>query len=193
MRSARQAGHTPDVSIDQEARLAFVDACQIFVGRQDAKTDESVSAVCEMLTRVLQRVASGSAGAPARQTLARPPANRPTTNFRVPRVLSYLEGAFADPTIRLASAARHVDVTPSHLDRLLKEHTGQTFLQQLRRIRMRHAEHLLLTTTLSIKETAYASGYTSAGSFDRDFGRAHGCAPRVWRAIQAVVAEPSAD
>lgn len=127
-----------------------------------------------ILTRALQR-------APRRPTA------HATTNFRVGLAMSYLEETFADATIRLTSAASHVDVTPSHLDRLLKEHTGLTFLQQLRRIRMRHAERLLLTTPSSIKETAYACGYTSTGSFGRDFRRAHGCAPRVWRDLQTVL------
>jgi two-component system, response regulator YesN len=74
-------------------------------------------------------------------------------------------------------------VTPSHLDRLLKRQTGLTYLQHLRGIRMRHAERLLLTTTSSIKETAYACGYAGTGSFGRDFKRTHGCAARVWRAM----------
>ncbi|PYR26655.1 MAG: GlxA family transcriptional regulator, partial [Acidobacteria bacterium] len=80
------------------------------------------------------------------------------------------------------------DVTPPHLDRLLKEHTGLTFLQHLRRIRVRHAERLLLTTVSSIKETAYACGYSSPGSFGRDFRRVHGCAPSHWRDLRTAVA-----
>ena len=60
--------------------------------------------------------------------------------------------------------------------------------RQLRRIRMRHAERLLLTTMSSIKETAYACGYTSTGSFGRDFRRVHGCAPSEWRDLRTAVA-----
>jgi AraC-like DNA-binding protein len=168
MRSARHDERVSPASIDRAALTDFVDACQVLVGRLDVNPDASTTVLHELLTRVLQR-ASG---------LAAP------VNFRVARVLSYLEDVYADQRIRLASAARHVDVTPSHLDRLLKEHTGLTFLQQLRRIRMRHAERLLLTTTLSIKETAFASGYTCTGSFHRDFRRMHGCAPRAWRDIR---------
>jgi AraC-like DNA-binding protein len=175
MRSAPRAAHLDASPRDREALLAFVNACQIFIGRIDADPDESTALLRLVLMRALPRA-------------PRPSAAHVTMNFRVGRATSYLEEAFADPTIRLASAARHVDVTPSHLDRLLKEHTGLTFRQQLRRIRMRHAEHLLLTTPSSIKETAYACGYSSTGSFDRDFRRAHGCAPRTWRDLRAVLA-----
>jgi AraC-like DNA-binding protein len=51
---------------------------------------------------------------------------------------------------------------------------------------------LLLTTAASIKETAYASGYTSLASFGRDFQRVHGCAPRAWRAQWTTLDERSA-
>jgi AraC-like DNA-binding protein len=174
MLSARHAENVSLASIDRDALTAFVNACQVLVGRLDVKAEQSTVFVRELLMRVLQRT-SGASGAPA--------------NFRVARVLSYLEEVFSDQTIRLASAARHVDVTPSHLDRLLKEHTGLTYLQQLRRIRIRHAERLLLTTTSSIKETAYASGYTCTGSFHRDFRRVHGCPPRAWRDFRTASAK----
>jgi two-component system response regulator YesN len=177
MRSARHEEHIDALSIDREALRAFVDACQVLIGGLDANPDESARLVRELLTCVLQRAPAGSG------SLA-------TMNFRVARVLSYLEEAFADSTIHLASAARHVDITPSHLDRLLKEHTGLTFLRQLRRIRMRHAERLLLTTASSIKETGYACGYACTGSFSRDFRRTHGCSPRVWRDMRAAVSTP---
>ena len=176
MQSARHAENVSLASIDRDALTAFVNACQVLVGRLDVKAEQSTVLVRELLMRVLQRTSDGSS-APA--------------NFRVARVLSYLEEVFPDQTIRLASAARHVDVTPSHLDRLLKEHTGLTYLQQLRRIRIRHAERLLLTTTSSIKETAYASGYTCTGSFHRDFRRVHGCPPRAWRDIRTASAKTS--
>jgi len=176
MQSARHAENVSLASIDRDALTAFVNACQVLVGRLDVKAEQSTVFVRELLMRVLQRTSDAS-GAPA--------------NFRVARVLSYLEEVFSDQTIRLASAARHVDVTPSHLDRLLKEHTGLTYLQQLRRIRIRHAERLLLTTTSSIKETAYASGYTCTGSFHRDFRRVHGCPPRAWRDFRTASAKTS--
>jgi AraC-like DNA-binding protein len=175
MRGADRAAHDQAAFKNREALRAFVDACQVFVGQLDGSQDESAALMRLILTRVLRRAEGTSS-------------QRATTNFRAARVVRYLEDRFADPTIRLALAAQQVDVTPPHLDRLLKEHTGLTFLQQLRRIRMRHAERLLLTTVSSIKETAYACGYTSTGSFGRDFKRVHGCSPSQWRDLQTAVA-----
>jgi AraC-like DNA-binding protein len=175
MRSAHRAAHDQAAFRDREALRAFVDACQVLVGQLDGSQDASTALMRLILMRVLRRAGRSSS------RLA-------TTNFRVARAVKYLEDTFADPAIRLASAAQHVEVTPPHLDRLLKEHTGLTFLQQLRRIRMRHAERLLLTTMSSIKETAYACGYPSTGSFGRDFRRVHGCAPSEWRNLRTAVA-----
>ena len=170
---------TKDDSTDREALRSFVDACQVLVGRIDTNADESTTLVREILLRMLRRTPHQAE-------------DYASTNFRVPRAVRYIEERFAEPAMDLASVAKAVDVTPSHLDRLLKEHTALTFLQQLRRVRMRHADQLLLTTAASIKEVAYACGYTNLASFGRDFQRAHGCAPRVWRAHRTVVAAQSA-
>ena len=175
MRSAHRAEHDQAAFRDREALRTFVDACQVLVGQIDGSPDESTALMRLILMRVLRRPGRASS-------------QHATTNFRVARVVRYLEDTFADPTIRLGSAAQHADVTPPHMDRLLKEHTGLTFLQQLRRIRTRHAERLLLTTVSSIKEMAYACGYTSPGSFSRDFRRVHGCSPSEWRDLRTAVA-----
>ena len=167
MRSVRRAAHDESTSLDPDAMTGIIVALQVLVRCVEANT-ESATQVRALLMRLLQR-------------LPEPSLVPRTTNFRVARVLRYLEEHFTDVTLSLVSAAQHVEVTPSHLDRLLKEHTGLTFLQHVRRIRLSHAERLLLTTSSSIKETAYTCGYKSTGAFGRDFRRVYRCAPRVWR------------
>lgn len=157
----------------RKALRSFVDACQVLIGRLDTDADES-TALRDILLRMLRRTPQRTA-------------DYASTNFRVPRAVRYIAANFADSRIDLASVARAVDVTPTHLDRLLKEHTGLTFLQQLRHQRMRHADLLLLTTAASIKEIASDCGYISLANFGRDFQRVHGCAARVWRAHRTAV------
>jgi transcriptional regulator GlxA family with amidase domain len=115
MRSVHRAAHDQSALTDRVALRAFVDACQVLVGQLDGTREASTALMRLILMRVLRRAGRSSP--------------RHATNFRVARILRYLEDTFADPTIRLASAAQHVDVTPPYLDRLLKEHTGLTFLQ----------------------------------------------------------------
>ena len=172
LRSVRSGAQHDEPLVNRDRLRAFVDACQIFVGQVDGDAEEATALLRDLLIRVLRRT-------------SRTRAQAPSTNFRVARALNYLEEQFSSTTLDLESAARHVDVTPSHLDRLLKEHTGLTFLGHLRRIRMRHAEQLLLTP-VSIKETSHRCGYAAVCSFGRDFKRTHGCTPRVWREIWTI-------
>ena len=174
MRGAQRFPYDHAVFRVREALRTFVDACHVLVRQPDGRPDDTAARIRVTLARVLCAWGASS--------------HEPATNFRVARVMQYLEDRFADPTLRLASAAQHVDVTPAHLDRLLKEHTRLTFLQQLRRIRVHHAERLLLTTVSSIKETAYACGYSSTGSFGRDFRRVHGRCPSEWRDLRSAAA-----
>jgi AraC-like DNA-binding protein len=164
-------------SIDREALRSFVDACQVLVGHIDANAPEAAAWLREILLRMLRATPHRAAGSAS-------------PNLRVLRAVRCIEERFAESTIRLAAVATMVDVTPLQLNRLLKEHTGLTFLQQLRRIRMRHADQLLLTTAANIREIAAACGYTSLARFGRDFQRAHGCAPRVWRAHRTLLDVP---
>ena len=96
-------------------------------------------------------------------------------SFRIADALAQLEQRFTDPAIQLSSVASDVELSPAYLARLLKASTGQTFLQHLRQHRVRHAERLLLTTMMSIKEIGAQCGYNSSGSFLRDFRRVHRC------------------
>jgi transcriptional regulator GlxA family with amidase domain len=107
-----------------------------------------------------------------------------STVWRHPKVVAavgFLEGNYSNPRLRLSAAARHVALSESHLDRLLKRDTGRTFVEHLRLLRVRNASGLLGRTTLSIKEVAALSGYDHTSSFDRDFKRIHGCTPTTFR------------
>jgi AraC-like DNA-binding protein len=186
--------------MDRQTLWTFADACQVVAGRVEEEPGASADLMRDLLASApgavdarVQAVIDGLAARMlSRARLATmaiaPPAGERTTvgggldHFKVAEVLTYLEQRFADPAIRLASAARHAALSPAYLARLLKTSTGLTFLQHLRRLRVQHAERLLLTTMMSIKEIASQCGYNASGSFDRDFRRVHGCTPSAWRA-----------
>jgi AraC-like DNA-binding protein len=171
--------------MDRRTLWTFADACQIIAGRVEQSPDASAASIRELLASTpgtdarTQLVIDGLVARMLERARSRPAAATP---FRIVEVLTYLEGRFADPAIRLSSAARYAGLSPAHLTRLLKTSTGLTFLQHLRRIRVDHAERLLLTTMLSIKEIAGQCGYSASGGFDRDFRRVHHCTPSTWRA-----------
>jgi AraC-like DNA-binding protein len=190
--------------VDRHTLGMFADACQVVAGRVEENPSASADLIRDLLARTprtvdvrAQAVIDGMAvrmlrfahsrGGLAGMAVA-PAVGETSTvgagvaQFGIADVLTFLEQRFADPGIRLSSAARRAALSPAYLARLLKASTGLTFLQHLRRFRVRHADQLLLTTRLSIKEIAARCGYNGPGSFDRDFRRVHGCAPSVWRA-----------
>src|SRR5689334_3583516 len=147
--------------MDRQKMGAFVDRCQVVAGR----VAENPSASAELVRQLLDQT-PGTDDARAKLVLEgltarmRALADAPPKNgdaplhFRVAVVLAFLERRFDDPALNLTAAAEHAALSPTYLARLLKATTGATFLQHVRRLRVARAEQLLLTTTLSIKETA---------------------------------------
>ena len=74
-----------------------------------------------------------------------------------------------ETSLHVSAVAHDLGVSTEHLCRVLKRHTGLTFVTLLRRTRVRAACRLLQTTTLSMKEIAGRAGFSSASRFDRDF------------------------
>jgi YesN/AraC family two-component response regulator len=116
------------------------------------------------------------------------PAPRPV-NTDLPRVspavirtMQAIESRYVDTTLHVSTVAQDLGVSTEHLCRVLKRHTGLTFVTLLRRTRVRAACRLLQTTTLSMKEIAARAGFSSASRFDRDFKAVCGVSPSEYRA-----------
>jgi AraC-like DNA-binding protein len=100
---------------------------------------------------------------------------------RVTAALEAVRTYYGDGTFDLKSAASHVKLSPSYLDRLLARHTGHSFVHHLRATRLDAAQQLLNSSLFSIKEVAAKVGYNSVTHLERSF-RAHlGCSPSEWR------------
>ena len=93
-----------------------------------------------------------------------------------------IESRYVEPTLQVGAVAQDLRVSTEHLCRVLKRHTGLTFVTLLRRTRVRAACRLLQTTTLSMKEIASRAGFSSASRFDRDFKMVCGVSPSQYRA-----------
>lgn len=77
--------------------------------------------------------------------------------------------------------ARKANVSASHLRHLFKLETGLTLMQYVKLIRMQKAEHLLLSTFLSVKEIMNRVGISNESYFSREFKRTFGLAPLQYR------------
>lgn len=100
----------------------------------------------------------------------------------VQRVIAVVEEGYADPTLTEGSAAASVGITPAALCVRFHAHTGRTFQEYRREIRLARSAELLSATALSIKEVWAKVGYNYAANFDHDFKRCFGITPTDYRA-----------
>ena len=77
--------------------------------------------------------------------------------------------------------AKTFALTPDHLGRLMKQHAGVTFNEELTTLRLQRALRLVEDPRLSVKEIAFRSGFGSAAYFIRCFRRRYGCSPGLYR------------
>ena len=83
------------------------------------------------------------------------------------------------PTVQHFAAALHV--SPAYLGDMLRALTGQTTQQHLHHALLEKAKRLLLTTSLSVNETAFRLGFDYPQYFSRLFKRKTGLTPAAFR------------
>lgn len=93
---------------------------------------------------------------------------------------------FSEPSLTSRRVAAALGVSHAHLCRLVRQTTGTTFSALLRAIRTREAAILLTSTSLSVKEVAALTGFSSTAPLDRAFRRAFGESPTEYRMRSAV-------
>ncbi len=86
---------------------------------------------------------------------------------------------------KIHDLARECNLSHSHLQHLFKQHTGLGLGRLLTEQKMQRAADLLVRTSMSIKEIAWAVGYEHTSSFTRAFERHFRLAPRSYREKQS--------
>jgi transcriptional regulator GlxA family with amidase domain len=105
---------------------------------------------------------------------------------RVTRVIDLME-AQLDRPVALTDLAAAVNLSPSRMARVFKQHTGKPPARYLHDLRLARARVLLERTYLSVKQVMTCVGLSDPSHFSRDFRRAHGFSPshlrqRSWAA-----------
>ena len=83
--------------------------------------------------------------------------------------------------ITLKELAAHFFVTETYLCDRFKKQTSESIMSFLRRIRMHHAQTLLTSSRLSLREVAFACGYSDYSYFGRQFKAEVGITPDLFR------------
>jgi AraC family transcriptional regulator len=100
---------------------------------------------------------------------------------RIDKVLTLISTNLSEqlPLRRLASEA---SLSPFHFHRIWRATTGEPIGETIRRLRLERSIHSLQTTSDSVTQIAFDSGFGSSQAFSRAFKQATGCAPSAYRA-----------
>lgn len=94
-------------------------------------------------------------------------------------IIDYLNANYQ--TITLSEAAKHFGFSQSYFSTLIKESTGQTFLQIIKGIKLNQACRALKETSLSIASICEIIGYENPEHFMRTFKKEFGLTPNAYR------------
>lgn len=110
------------------------------------------------------------------------PASGPDLLSRFEALLAtYLASAAEQPLPTVQHFAEALHVSPAYLGDVLRTHTGQNAQQHLHHALLERAKHLLLGTSLSIRETAFSLGFENPSYFSRLFKQKIGLTPAEFR------------
>lgn len=96
------------------------------------------------------------------------------------RAVDFIVDHMADP-LDVAAVARHVHLSRRQLDRLFDATFGVPAGAFLQHTRLQRARYLVGGTDLTIKEIAYACGFTDPNYFGRVFRKRYGASPVAYR------------
>ena len=83
--------------------------------------------------------------------------------------------------LTVAQIASALAMSPTHLNRIIKDTTGLSVLRAVEAMRMRESCRQLAYTRRSIAEVGIAAGYPDPSYFSRAFQRHMGLSPRDYR------------
>lgn len=92
------------------------------------------------------------------------------------KALKYIKENY-NKDITMATVSNEVSLNYSYFSHIFKEHTGDTFLNYLRKIRLEKAQELLKTCDLKVYEVAREVGYEDAKQFAKVFRKYVGISP----------------
>jgi AraC family transcriptional regulator, melibiose operon regulatory protein len=103
------------------------------------------------------------------------------TRRQVEEIVRFLGEHYADP-IDVGTVARVVGLHPNYAMTIFREACGVSMWEYVIRLRVAHAQRLLLSTDWTVDEIGLRSGFGSTNAFYRAFGRIMACTPSTFRA-----------
>lgn len=111
--------------------------------------------------------------------------NAPTSDnqneAKEPGCVTYINQHFCDPELSLAQISDSLGITPNHISRVVKEYTGENYIQYTTRLRIQKAQELLVTQKIPVAQVCDAVGYSNISYFIKVFKRTTGKTPAAFR------------
>ena len=99
---------------------------------------------------------------------------------RIEKVFEYMNNNFHEQ-ITLSEVAKIGNMSEASFSRLIKKHTGFSFVDCLNEIRLGHVSRMLIDTSMSIAEIAFKCGFNNLANFNRTFKNKKGFTPKEFR------------
>ncbi len=103
-------------------------------------------------------------------------AQRSRASHRISTTLQHIQNCYSKP-LEVGLLAEMANMSPSTYHHHFKSVTGLTPIQYLKKIRLHHAQRLMIRDGLGSSEAAYKVGYNSPSQFSREFKRFFGYPP----------------
>jgi AraC family transcriptional regulator len=100
----------------------------------------------------------------------------------LPEIIRTLDAHFDEP-LRFDALARDVGLHPVYLSRAFQRYTGRTMLENVRALRLRHARHLLSTSSRTIAAIAADAGFADSSHLCRTFAHLLQITPGAYRGL----------
>lgn len=95
-------------------------------------------------------------------------------------IIHFLETRYQEP-ITIDELAKHIHLTPNYISNIFKENVGESIIDYLTKVRLKHAIRLLADESVRIYEVAEQTGYNSTSYFSVVFKNMYGISPKEYR------------
>lgn len=96
-------------------------------------------------------------------------------------VQHYLETVYQDFSISSKSVAQYFHISVPYLNRIFKQTTGESISSYIKKLRLEHARHLLLTSSHPVEVIAKTVGFENTKYFYSMFKNEYGVSPSTYR------------
>ena len=105
------------------------------------------------------------------------------TDDNIVLILNYIQSNYNN--LSISDLSKFFNYSERHISRLIKEYTGETFVELVRRLKMKKAGVMLKNPQITIEIVAESVGYSTLSHFYRTFKNYYGVTPIEYRNQQS--------